>query len=49
MEHNAKNDCRTVINGEAKNLNKQTVEHRISILFKYYMNILAKFNIFSRS
>jgi len=44
-----KNICRTVISGKVKNLNKQMVELRISILFQYFMHILAKFNTFSRS
>jgi len=49
MEHNAKNICRTVISSEENNFNKQMVEFRISILFQYFMYILAKFNTFSRS
>ena len=49
MEHDAKNFCRTVISGKEQNLNKQMVEFEISILFQYYMHILAKFNTFLRS
>jgi len=37
MEHNAKNFCRTVISGNKQNLNKQTAEFRISILFQYFV------------
>jgi len=32
-----------------QNLNKQPAEFGISILFQYFMYILAKFNTFSRS
>jgi len=32
-----------------QNLNKQTATFRISILFQYFVHILAKFNTFSRS
>jgi len=46
MEHNAKNICRTIISSKEQNLNEQMVEFRISILFQYFMNILAKFNTF---
>ena len=49
MEHNAKNICKTVISGKELNLNKQMVQFRISILFQYFMYVLAKFNTFSRS
>ena len=40
---------RTVISGKLQNLYNQIAEFRISILFQYFMNILAKFNTFSRS
>ena len=46
MEHNAKYICRTVINGEKQNLNKQMVGFRIFIVFQYFVYILAKFNTF---
>jgi len=49
MQHNAEDICGTVISGGEQNLNKQIVEIRISIFFQYFMNILAKFNTFSRS
>jgi len=49
MEHNAKNICRTITSGEKQNLNKQMVEFRISILFQYFVYILARFNTFSKS
>jgi len=49
MEHNVKNICRIVISNKEQNLNKQMVEFRISILFRYFMCILAKFNTFSNS
>jgi len=46
MVHNAKSICKTL---KEKKLNKQTDEFGISILFQYFMYILAKFNTFSRS
>jgi len=49
MEHNAKNICKTVISGVEQNLNKHMDEFGISILFQYFLNILAEFNAFSRS
>jgi len=49
MEHNAKNICKTIISGEEQNLNKQMVEFRISILFQYFVYILARFNTISKS
>jgi len=36
-----KNVCGTVTSGEEQNLNKRMVEFRISILFQYFMYILA--------
>jgi len=49
MEHNAESICKTVISGKKQNLNKQTAEFGIPILFQYGMYILAKINTFSRS
>jgi len=46
MEHNAKKLC---ISGKEQNLNKQMTEFGISILFEYFMYILAKCHTFSRS
>jgi len=48
MEHKAENIRRTVISSEEQNLNKQILEYSISIVFQYFMNILAKVNTFSR-
>jgi len=42
-----KSICRTVTSGKEQNLNKQMAEFRISMLFQYFMHILAKFNAFS--
>ena len=44
MKHNAKNICKTVINSKELNLKKQMAEFVISILFQYFMHILAKFS-----
>jgi len=41
MEHNANKICKSVISGEKQNLNKQMAEFGISILFQYFMYILA--------
>jgi len=49
MENNAKNIYLSVISGEGQNLNKEMVEFSISIIFQYFMQILAKFNTFSRA
>ena len=49
MDQNAKTSAKTVINGEEQNLKKQMAEFGISVLFQYFMYILAKFNTFSRS
>jgi len=49
IEHNARDICKTVISGKAQNLNKQMAQFVISILFQYFIYILAKFNTFSRS
>ena len=38
------NICKTAISGEEQNLYKQMAEFRISILFQYFIYILAKFN-----
>jgi len=46
MKHNAKIISRPVISGEEQILNMQMAEFRISILFKHFMYILAKFNTF---
>ena len=40
------NICKTAISGEEQNLYKQMAEFRISILFQYFIHILAKFNTF---
>jgi len=49
MEHNAKNICRNAISGKKTIFEKEMAAFRISILFQYFMCIVANFNTFSRS
>ena len=49
MEHNAKNICEIAIGGKCRNQIKRMAKFEISILFRYCMCILAKFNTFSTS
>jgi len=41
--------CKTVKSGKEQNLNKKLAEFETSILFRYFMYILAKFKPFSRT
>jgi len=49
MEHDAQNIYRTITNGEEQTLNKEMIDFGISIIFQYFMYILAKFNTFTMS
>jgi len=49
IAHNEKYICKTVISGKEQNLDKPKAEFGISILFQYFMYILANFNTSSRS
>jgi len=42
MEHNAKNNCKTVISGIEKNLNKQMTELGIANLLQYCIQFFLR-------